>query len=134
MAKILEFKRVARKVETPDATKVKAGDVEDDISAVLNDFSLTPANRRWILENMLMDMDDQLVHYTRELEKAEKRLETLVKSAEKEIAAAYSEYTSQVEGMTRAVKKLTKSSSRQTGPDQSADAAAGTPDNQTTPQ
>jgi phage-related protein len=135
MAKILEFRRVAKQeVQKMHEIHVDADDSADDISAVINDYSLTPANRRWILENMLMDIDDQLEAYKKELKKAERKLETLVKAAEKEIAAAYSEFNAHVGGMTHVVKKLTSNSSRQSGSNQAANIAANTPDQQTSPQ
>jgi septal ring factor EnvC (AmiA/AmiB activator) len=134
MAKILEFRRVKQDVKKTQKTEVEIDDTEDDISAIINDYSLTPANRRWILENMLMDIDDQLVAYKKELEKAESRLNTLVQAAEKEIASAYSEFNSHVGGMAHAVKRLTRTSTRQTPLNQAASMAANLPDHQTVPQ
>ncbi|HBG05938.1 MAG: hypothetical protein A2075_03980 [Geobacteraceae bacterium GWC2_58_44] len=115
MAKILLFRRVKQAVAKRNNTEVQIPDIEDDISAIINDYSLTPARKHWILENMLMNMDDQLEEYKKELEKAERKLEALVKSAKKDIATAYSEFEADVRGMTHAVKNLTRSSSRQSG-------------------
>src|SRR5450759_723231 len=90
MAKILEFKRKleVKEAEVPPALE----DMDDEISAIVNDYSLTPANRRWLLENMLMDINDKLEAYKLELERAERKLEALVLTGEKEIEAAYNEY------------------------------------------
>jgi predicted phage tail protein len=109
MAKILEFKRVKRKVEKTYREMWLSDDLEADVDAIMNDFSLTPANRRWILESMLMDIDDRLQEYKRELQRAERKLNSMVKTAEKEIVAAYSDFEHSVRGMTQAVQKLTQS-------------------------
>jgi protoporphyrinogen oxidase len=128
MAKIIEFRKVQREMKKAKETKSEADGLADDISAIINDYSLTPANRRWILENMLMDVDDQLEQYKRELEEAERKMESLVKAAEKEIEAAYGEFNAHVLGLTHSVKKLTTSSSHKSKMGQAADAAADTPD------
>ena len=128
MGKVLEFRRVKQEIKKAKEIKAAADDVEDEISDILNDGSLTAANRRWILENMLMNIDDQLEEYKKELEQAELKLDTLVQAAEKEIALAYSEFNDHVGGMTRAVKKLTRNSSQQSRPTPGADQAAETPD------
>ena len=115
MAKILPFirrKQEAKKLIEPTSDFPHAG---DDISAILNDYSLTPANRHWILENMLMNIDDQLEEYKRELERAERKLNALVQSAEKDIVKAYSEFETHVLGITQEVKKLTRASTRPGG-------------------
>jgi methyl coenzyme M reductase subunit C-like uncharacterized protein (methanogenesis marker protein 7) len=134
MAKILEFRRVAQPVNKPEQRKFVADDTEDDINAIMNDYSLTPANRRWILENMLMDIDDQLEEYKKELIKAEIKLDTVVQAAEKEISTAYKEFNAHVGGMTRAVRRLTRNSQSQTVSNDSADCEAESPDQQITPQ
>ena len=129
MAKILEFRRVKQEVKKTHEPALEADDLENEIWAIMNDYSLTPANRRWILENMLMDMDDQLEEYKKELERAERKLHTVVKAAEKEIATAYNEFDAHVQGMTRAVRRLTRTRRVQ----QSADASEKQPD-RVTPQ
>jgi len=109
MAKILNFR--SAKKDVPPAVEeaaVETDSLEDDVNAILSDYSLTPANRRWVLENMLMDIDEQLEGYRKELERAELELDAVVQAAEKEIATAYFRFDTQVRGMTQAVKKLTK--------------------------
>jgi hypothetical protein len=133
VAKILEFKRVAQQTVKTSEMKFAPAEVEDDISAVVNDYSLTPANRRWILENMLMNIDERLEEYKKELEKAERKLDALVKAAEKEISAAYSEFHARVGGMTDAVKKLTRAS-RSAGSTKGAATAANTGEHPGSPQ
>jgi flagellar capping protein FliD len=112
MGKVLEFRRVKQEAkilqEMLQQAAVDPDDFEQDIIAIMNDYSLTPANRRYLLENMLMDIDDQLETYKKELEKAEKKLEKVVSAAEKEIESAYREFDRHVSGMTSQVKKLTK--------------------------
>ena len=135
MAKILAFKRVQRQAaQTPVPMDKEAGDFEGYVSSVLNDYALTVANRHWILQNMLMDIDDQLDGYKKELEEAEKKLDTLVQSAELEIAAAYSEFNAHVGGMTRAVKKLTMSAPRPKASGPADLEASLPPDHRTTPK
>ena len=56
---------------------------------------------------MLMDIDDKLESYKRELDQAERKLESLVKASEKEIEAAYGEYIARVTHLTRSVKNIT---------------------------
>jgi F0F1-type ATP synthase membrane subunit b/b' len=107
MGKVLEFRRVKQEVKKPQEILLEMDDLEEAITEILNDYSLTPANRRWILENMLMDIDEQLEEYKRDLERAEKRLDKLVESAETDIVAAYAEFEAHVRGMTHAVEKLT---------------------------
>jgi len=108
MAKILQFKRATQAVATTSEANALLEDVEDDISAIVNDYSLTSANRRWLLENMLMNIDDKLEEYKRELDRAERKLESLAQSGEKEIEAAYNEYIACVTDMTHSVRNLTK--------------------------
>lgn len=108
MGKVLEFRRVKQQVEVKHEPVVEVDELEEDIIAIMNDYSLTPFNRRWILENMLMEMDEQLDEYKKELEAAEIKLDRVVKAAELEIIAAYGEFEKQVTDMTRAVKKLTR--------------------------
>jgi hypothetical protein len=116
MAKILPFRR-KQEAKKQNEDLIDMLEVDDDISAIMNDYSLTPANRRWILENMLMNIDDQLEQYKRELEKAERKLDALVRAAEREIVKAYSEFETHVAGITQEVRKLTRGSARQTGRD-----------------
>jgi len=120
MGKVLQFKRVKQEAPSQREAGVQMPDFEDDISAVINDHSLTAANRHWILENMLMNIDDRLEEYKRELEKAEIRLNELVNSAQGDIAQAYRDFEAHVSGMTRAVRKLTSANSCQ-----AANVAAG---------
>jgi CBS-domain-containing membrane protein len=107
MGKVLEFKKVARKIKELHQIQTIREDVDDDISTIVNDHSLTPSNRRWLLENMLMDIDEKLEEYKLELDLAERKLEALVRSSEKEIAAAYKEYIARVMSLTVSVKSLT---------------------------
>jgi hypothetical protein len=107
MGKVLEFRRVKKEVKKPQEILLEEGALEEDVAAILNDYSLTPANRRWLLENLLMEIDEQLEEYKRELARAENMLDTLVQSAESDILSAYSDFTAQVRGMTHAVEKLT---------------------------
>ena len=108
MGKVLEFKKLSQKIKELHQIQNLLEDVDDDISAIVNDYSLTPANRRWLLENMLMDIDDKLEEYKRELDLAERKLEALVKASEKEIEAAYNEYIARVTSLTNSVKSITK--------------------------
>jgi hypothetical protein len=128
MAKILEFKR-KQEVQKPRHVSVESDDLEDEINAIMSDYSLPPANRRWLLENMLAEIEEQLEEYKQGLESAETKLDTLVKSAETDIVAAYADFEAQVRGMTRAVEKLTKR--RRSRQQQVAD--AGTPPPQSKP-
>ncbi|GFO53505.1 hypothetical protein GMSM_05120 [Geomonas sp. Red276] len=109
MAKILEFTRFRRPAaETPAPVADRNPDgLALDVEAIMSDYSLSPANRRWILESMLFEIDEQLDVYRRELEQAERKLNATVQAAEHEIAVAYAEFETQVRGMTAKVKKLT---------------------------
>lgn len=110
MAKILEFKKIKERIqEELTHLQTSCEEVEDDISAIANDHSLTPANRRYLLENLLMDMDDKLEEYKREMDLAERKLDAIVQASEKEIEAAYSEYIDRVTNLTESVKNLAKS-------------------------
>ena len=111
MGKVIEFKKLSQKIKELHQIQAVLEDVDDDISAIVNDFSLTPANRRWLLENMLMDIDDKLEQYKEELDQAERKLEALVRASEKEIEAAYNEYITRVKSLTRSVENLTKTNS-----------------------
>jgi len=113
MAKIISFQKMKQAIQIRKDTEQLTRDAEDDISSILNDYSLTPAHRRWKLENMLMNVDEQLEQYRKELEAAERRLNAVVASAENDIARAYGEFGARVRGMTRAVQKLTGASARQ---------------------
>jgi archaellum component FlaC len=128
MGKVLPFKRVKPEVKALKEPAVDARSFDDDISAVINDFSLTPSNRHWILENMLMNIDEQLEEYKKELERAESKLEALVKSAETDIASAFNEFESHVQGMTKTVRKLTRASSREKGSSNMIHIAANVPE------
>lgn len=107
MAKIISFEKMQQAIKKRRETEAELRNTEDDITAILNDYSLTPANRRWKLENMLMNVDEQLEYYKKELEGAERKLNALVTSAENDIARAYGEFEAKVRGMTLAVRKLT---------------------------
>jgi succinate dehydrogenase flavin-adding protein (antitoxin of CptAB toxin-antitoxin module) len=108
MGKILEFKKVTQKIKELQQIQTILEDVDDDISAIVNDHSLTPSNRRYLLENMLMDIDEKLEEYKRELDKAERKLEALVRASEKEIEAAYNEYIARVTSLTHSVNNITR--------------------------
>ena len=107
MGKILEFNSARKQVKKHYDASEPNIEADDSISAILNDHSLTVANRHWLLENLLMNIDEQLEAYRKELDRAESRLDTLVKSAEKEIASAYREFNAHLGVMTHAVRKLT---------------------------
>ncbi|MBU5638400.1 hypothetical protein KOM00_16870 [Geomonas sp. Red69] len=109
MGKIISLEQTRQAIKKRREAEALLRSTEDDITVILNDYSLTPANRRWKLENMLMDVDEQLDQYRRELEAAERKLNALVASAEGEIARAYGEFESKVRGMTIMVRKLTGS-------------------------
>lgn len=128
MGKVLPFKRVKQAVKALQEPALDARRFDDDISAIINDYSLTPSNRHWILENMLMNIDEQLEEYKNELERAERKLEALVKSAETEIATAYNDFETQVQGMTKAVRKLTRASSLERGSSNMMTIAANLPE------
>lgn len=113
MGKVLQFKRTTQAVAETHPFDLKKDDIDGYISAVISDYSLTVANRHWILENLLMDIDDELEGYKKALDAAEVKLDTLVKAAEREIAAAYREFNEHVGVMTRSVHKLTGSRSPQ---------------------
>ncbi|HJV35804.1 hypothetical protein [Geomonas sp.] len=108
MGKVLEFRRVKQDVKFKQEPVVEVDELEEDILAIMNDYSLTPSNRRYILENMLMDIDEQLDEYRKELERAELKLNSMVNAAEEDIIAAYGEFEKQVTDMTKAVKRLTR--------------------------
>jgi hypothetical protein len=135
MGKVLEFKRVEKEVKDLQYFDIETDGIGQYIEAVMNDYSLTVANRHWILQNMLMDMDDQLAGYSRELNEAEKKLDTLVQAAEQEIAAAYSEFYAHVGGLTQAVKNLTMGAPRRSLLQESGKLVALVPpDQQTRPK
>jgi len=126
MGKVISFKKAQQAIKKRRDAEAHLRGTEDDISAILNDYSLSPANRRWKLENMLMNVDEQLEQYRKDLEKAERKLDALVASAEKEITRAYGEFEVQVRGMTRAIRKLTCSSAGPETSDNPDDAEADT--------
>jgi hypothetical protein len=132
MGKVLEFKRRNSAVINSYDTKIHVDESDDAISAIINNTSLTVANRHWLLENLLMDMDDQLEAFRQELERAESRLNTLVNTAELEIAQAYHEYDARLGVMTRAVRKLTVASSPEPPPNRGADRTPRETDRHTT--
>lgn len=107
MAKVIPFQKMKQAILKRKETEAELQGTEDVISAIVNDCSLTPANRRWKLENMLMNVDDQLELYKKELEAAERELNASVAAAENEIARAYGEFEAKARVMTRAVEKLT---------------------------
>jgi dsRNA-specific ribonuclease len=118
MAKILEFRKVkqeAKLLQEMLEETVASDAFEQDINAIMNDYSLTPANRRWLLENMLMNIDEKLEAYKKELDQAERKLETVVSAAEREIESAYREFDRHVRGMTKEVKQLTGSRRSRSG-------------------
>lgn len=121
MAKVLTFTKGGKTAASPQVIAPQAQqsspdlpdhEVEDQISAITNDHSLTPANRRWLLENLLMDIDDQLEEYKREMDLAEQKLEAQVQASEREIAVAYQEYIDRMATLTAAVKQLTGNGER----------------------
>jgi len=134
MGKVLQFRRVKQEVKGSNFRMIALDGLDDDVSSIVNDYSLTPANRHWLLENMLMNVDDQLERYKKELEQAERKLDKVVQAAEEEIAAAYSEFTSRVGGLTKAVRRLTQNSSRQNRSDDSANIATNSQEPQFGPQ
>lgn len=107
MAKILSMQKMRQTIQKRRDAEEQLRSTEDDITAILNDHSLTPAHRRWKLENMLMNIDEQLEEFKKELEEAEGKLNELVVSAEADITEAYAQFEAKVRGMTRAVRKLT---------------------------
>jgi hypothetical protein len=113
MGKILEFGKKRRKLAQAGQLQVSPEHLEDEISAVANDHSLPPAQRRWLLENLLMDMDEQLEAYKREMELAEREMEATVRASEREIEAAYREYLARLEQLTRSVQNLPRRNGRQ---------------------
>jgi len=120
MAKILRFKSLQQRLqqrlhEELDHLHAAGREADDDITDIVNDPSLTPAHRRWLLENLLMDLDDQLVQYRRELELAERKLERTVASSERLIEEAYQEYVERVGELTDGVKNLTRRKRRREG-------------------
>jgi len=106
--KILQFRKIKQKIKELNHIHPSQDELDEEIGAIVNDHSLTPANRRWLLENMLMDLDDRLEDYKRELDLAERKLEALVRASEREIEAAYSEYFDRVTQLTHCVKNLTQ--------------------------
>jgi len=109
MAKILEFKKIAAtlKAELQHLRESHPG-ADDEIERIVNDPSLTPAQRRWLLENLLMDLDEKLQGYKHELELAEKRLERVVNASQRQIELAYAEYLDRISQLTGQVNDLTR--------------------------
>lgn len=87
MGKVIPFTKIKKNTSAQkESATVAVG--FDRIHAILNDDSLSAAERNWILENMLMQIDEQLEQHKREVEKAERKLHDLVQAAEQEIASA----------------------------------------------
>lgn len=107
MVNLIHFKEMKQVIQRRKETAAELQGTEDVISEIINDYSLTPAHRRWKLENMLMNVDDQLEQYRKELEVAELTLNALVSAAENEMVRAYGEFEAKARVMTRAVEKLT---------------------------
>ena len=78
MGKVIPFRKVKQQKQPRDVAM-------DGLGAIVNDDSLTAAQRHLILERMLADIDEQLDRSHKELEKAESTLNALVSSAEQSI-------------------------------------------------
>jgi hypothetical protein len=78
MGKVIPFRRVTPRNQSQHVRS-------DDLGAIVNDDTLTAAQRHWLLEKMLAGIDEQLDRYQKELEKAERTLNALVTSAEQSI-------------------------------------------------
>ena len=78
MGKVIPFRRVTQRNQSQHVRS-------DDLRAIVNDDTLTAAQRHWLLEKMLAGIDEQLDRYQKELEKAERTLNALVTSAEQSI-------------------------------------------------
>ncbi|GFO67508.1 hypothetical protein GMLC_10870 [Geomonas limicola] len=116
MAKILEFKKITAHLKAElQHFRESRPETDDEISRIVNDPSLTPAQRRWLLENLLMDLDEKLEAYKHELELAEKRLERVVKASERQIEAAYAEYLGRIARLTEQVHDLTREKGHKRG-------------------
>lgn len=91
MGKVIPFRKIKKNtLVQKESVTVAVG--FDRIHAILNDDSLSPAERNWVLENMLMQIDEQLEQHKREVEKAERKLHDLVQAAEQEIASVSREH------------------------------------------
>ncbi|WP_183353591.1 hypothetical protein [Geomonas silvestris] len=112
MAKILEFKRITARLK---AELKQHPESDDAIDRIVNDPSLPPAQRRWLLENLLMDLDEKLQEYKHELELAEKRLERVVSASQRQIEAAYAEYLDRITKLTGQVHDLTRNKGHRRG-------------------
>ena len=106
MAKVISLQKMKQAIAKRKESEAKIRGTEDEIARIVNDYSLTSAHRHWKLENLLMNMDDQLEQYKRELESAERTLNKMVAAAENDILKAHDEYESRVRVLTRAVEKL----------------------------
>lgn len=116
MAKILEFKRITARLKAELRHLQETHPESDDaIDRIVNDPSLTPAQRRWMLENLLMDLDEKLQDYKNELELAEKRLERVVSASQRQIEAAYAEYLDRITQLTGQVHDLTRNKGHRRG-------------------
>lgn len=112
MAKVISLQKMKHAIAKRKESEAEIRGTEDEIARIINDCSLTPAHRHWKLENLLMNMDDQLEQYKRELQIAERALNTVVAAAENDILQAYDEFESRVRVLTRAVEKLTGTPAR----------------------
>lgn len=93
MGKVIPFRKI--KKDTPTRTETMTVELGfERIHAILDDDSLTAAERHWILENMLLQIEEQLEQHQKELEKAERKLHDLVQAAEQNIASASLEHHS----------------------------------------
>lgn len=112
MAKVISLQKMKQAMAKRKESEAEVQGTEDEITRIINDCSLTPAHRHWKLENLLMNMDDQLEQYKKDLEIAERTLDTLVAAAENDILQAYDEFETRVRVLTRAVQKLTGTPAR----------------------
>lgn len=124
MAKIISLQKVRQAIQKRRETEEQLRDTEDVITAIMNDHSLAHNVKRFRLENMLMNVDEQLEQYKKEMETAERTLNAMVAVAERDIARAYGEFEAQMRGMTLAIRKLTGTGPRASAADQS-DACPG---------
>lgn len=115
MGKVLAFIRREKKVHAPAELKISVPGLEADIREILGDHALSDASRRWILESMLMLMDRQIEQSQLEMERAESRLQAVVKAAEEEIAAAKRRKKGHLRAIAQVVRKLTGSGSPEAG-------------------
>lgn len=115
MAKVISLQKVRQAIQKRRETEEQLRDTEDVITAIMNDHSLAHSVKRFRLENMLMNVDEQLELYRKEMESAERTLNAMVAAAERDISRAYGEFEAQMRGMTLAVRKLTGAGQRDSG-------------------